>query len=46
MTILVVGASGLLGMEICRRLRADNHDVRALVRPGSPKRSALVGLGC
>jgi uncharacterized protein YbjT (DUF2867 family) len=31
--ILVVGATGLLGGEICRQLSAAGHSVRALVRP-------------
>ncbi len=43
--ILVVGATGALGSEICRRLRGRNLDVRGLVRPGSPKESALRALG-
>ena len=30
--ILVVGATGLLGMEVCRRLRKDGKAVRGLVR--------------
>ncbi|HUI57479.1 MAG TPA: SDR family oxidoreductase [Bryobacteraceae bacterium] len=30
--ILVAGATGLLGTEICRRLRGASHPVRALVR--------------
>jgi NADH dehydrogenase len=33
--ILVVGATGLLGSEICRRLRGAGHSVRALVRANS-----------
>ena len=33
--ILVVGATGLLGGEICRQLSAAGHAVRALVRPTS-----------
>ena len=33
--ILVVGATGLLGSEICRRLRGAGHSVRALVRATS-----------
>jgi len=33
--ILVVGATGLLGLEICRRLGQANHAVRALVRARS-----------
>lgn len=32
---LVVGATGFLGQQICRRLRADNRPVRALIRPTS-----------
>ena len=32
-TILVVGASGFLGTEICRQLRAKNMPVKAMVRP-------------
>jgi len=43
--ILVVGATGLLGSEICRRLRERGRDVRALVRAGSPRESALRALG-
>jgi uncharacterized protein YbjT (DUF2867 family) len=43
--ILVVGATGLLGSEICRRLRARGRPVRGLVRPGSPKEAALRELG-
>jgi uncharacterized protein YbjT (DUF2867 family) len=43
--ILVVGATGLLGSEICRRLRARDRDVRALVRTGSPGEAALRELG-
>lgn len=34
---LIVGATGLLGGEICRRLRAANQSVRALVRPTADK---------
>jgi uncharacterized protein YbjT (DUF2867 family) len=39
--ILVVGATGILGSEICRRLRARGLPVRALVRQGSAKEAAL-----
>jgi len=35
--ILVVGATGLLGSEICRRLRGGGHSVRALVRANSAR---------
>jgi uncharacterized protein YbjT (DUF2867 family) len=43
--ILVVGATGMLGREICRRLRDQGRAVRALVRPGSPKEPLLRELG-
>ena len=43
--ILVVGATGMLGLEICRRLREQGREVRAFVRPGSPKESRLRELG-
>lgn len=43
--ILVAGATGLLGTEICRRLRARDLPVRALARPGSPKAASLEALG-
>jgi NADH dehydrogenase len=42
---LVVGATGWLGAEICRRLRQRGVRVRGLVRLGSPKEAALTGLG-
>jgi NADH dehydrogenase len=47
MKTLLVGATGLLGPEICQRLTATGHQVRALVRPTADagKRAALVGLG-
>jgi uncharacterized protein YbjT (DUF2867 family) len=44
LVILVVGATGLLGAEVCRRLSARGHPMRALVRPGSPRESALRAL--
>lgn len=34
-TVFITGATGLIGANICRRLREDGHEVRALVRPGS-----------
>jgi nucleoside-diphosphate-sugar epimerase len=34
-TVFVTGGTGLIGANICRRLREDGHQVRALVRPGS-----------
>ena len=42
---LVVGATGLLGMGICRRLRNDGKPVRALVRPHSAKAGSLRDIG-
>jgi uncharacterized protein YbjT (DUF2867 family) len=44
---LVAGATGLLGLEICRRLRGAGRPVRALVRPTSEagKRAELASLG-
>ena len=36
--ILVVGATGLLGGEICRQLSASGHSVRALARPTADAR--------
>lgn len=43
--ILVVGATGLLGSEICRLLCGPQHAVRGLVRPGSPRIEMLRRLG-
>jgi len=45
---LVVGATGLLGTEICRRLRDGGEDVRALVRKTSEvlKVERLKSFGC
>ncbi len=45
--ILVVGATGMVGGEICRRLVARHDSVRALVRPGTDpaKVGALRALG-
>lgn len=47
MKTLLVGATGLLGPEICRRLTAAGHQVRALIRPtaNAGKRTELEGLG-
>lgn len=47
MKTLVVGATGLLGTEICRRLMAAGHRVRALIRPTADpgRRAALEALG-
>src|SRR5271165_4839873 len=46
--ILVVGATGLLGMRVCERLRAEGKPVRALVRRTSDpgKVDTLKSLGC
>jgi len=46
--VLVAGATGMLGSEICRRLRQRGQDVRALVRETSdPKKvEALRAVGC
>jgi uncharacterized protein YbjT (DUF2867 family) len=46
-TVLVVGATGLLGTEICRRLSANGRSVRGLVRETSDggRVEALRGLG-
>jgi len=33
--VFVTGGTGLIGANICQRLRAEGHEVRALVRPGS-----------
>lgn len=43
--ILVVGATGLLGSEICRRLHERGCPVRALVREDSPREAAVRALG-
>jgi uncharacterized protein YbjT (DUF2867 family) len=43
--ILVVGATGLLGFEICRRVQDRCYAGRALVREGSPKAAGLRELG-
>jgi NADH dehydrogenase len=47
MKTLLVGATGLLGPEICQRLTVTGHQVRALIRPTADagKRAALVALG-
>jgi uncharacterized protein YbjT (DUF2867 family) len=47
MKTLLVGATGLLGPEICQRLMSAGHQVRALVRSTADagKRAALHALG-
>jgi uncharacterized protein YbjT (DUF2867 family) len=40
----VVGASGALGLEICRQLHARSHTLRALVREGSSRANDLAAL--
>jgi dihydroflavonol-4-reductase len=42
--VFVTGGTGLIGANICRRLREAGHEVRALVRPGS-EYQPLVELG-
>ncbi len=43
--ILVVGATGVLGSEVCRQLRASGQEVRAFVRHGSSREGRLLNLG-
>lgn len=43
--ILVVGATGVLGVEICKRLHARHIAVRALVRPSSRRTPEIRQLG-
>ena len=47
MTTLLVGATGLLGADICEHLTEAGHRVRALVRPTSDpaRRAALQRFG-
>jgi uncharacterized protein YbjT (DUF2867 family) len=41
MNVLVVGATGVVGADISKRLVARGHRVVGLARPGSPKQGAL-----
>ena len=43
--ILIVGATGLLGIEICKRLQILGLPVRALVRRGSAREAEVRSLG-
>lgn len=43
--ILVVGATGLLGRSICKRLRDSGREVRGLAREGSLRRAELEKMG-
>jgi uncharacterized protein YbjT (DUF2867 family) len=43
--VLVIGATGLLGSEICRQLIENGMPVRALARPTSARIAELRGLG-
>ncbi len=36
MKVLVTGANGFLGRHVCRALRDDDHEVRAMCQPGTP----------
>jgi len=42
-TVLVTGATGFIGAALVRALRADDEDVRALVRPGTDGRALEAG---
>lgn len=42
LTVALTGATGFIGYALQQRLVADGHDVRALVRPDSPRRARIV----
>jgi dihydroflavonol-4-reductase len=44
MRVFITGGTGYIGGALCRRLVADEHEVRALVRPTSDRQS-LIDLG-
>ena len=43
--ILIVGAGGMLGSEICRQLRVRGLEVRGMIRSGSAREAALRATG-
>ncbi len=45
MTTLITGATGFVGSAVLRRLVADGHDVRVLVRPNGDRRN-IEGIKC
>lgn len=45
MTFLMTGATGYLGMHLCRRLIDAGHKVKAIVRPNSPSTAKVQALG-
>ena len=45
MRVFLTGGTGLVGSHVAERLRAEGHEVVALVRHGSDRRH-LAGVGC
>lgn len=41
MKIIVTGATGFIGRALCKEMLENNHDVTAVIRPGSKKRELL-----